>query len=139
MQGGYFMKYKGFALAIGIILLSGLAVVGCGGEGPFVAFSNWSISPNPVVVGNPVTISVDATNNNSNTETFTFKLSVDGVSDINTSVITLVPGATQKVSFNYTPTIAVGVDHPGNYQIGIWQYPDGSAVGLNFNVLEAAE
>ena len=133
------MKYKVFALAIGIILLSGLAAVGCGGEGPFVGISNWSVSPNPVVVGNPVTISVDATNNNSNTGTFTFKLSVDGVFGINTSTITLAPGATQRVAFNYTPTIAVGKDHPGNYQVIIGQYPDGSAVGLNFNVSEAAQ
>jgi len=123
-------------LLVSVFALTALA---CGGEGPFVEFSNWSVSPNPVIVGNPVTISVDATNNNSNTEAFTFKLSVDGVSDINTSVITLASGATQKVSFNYTPTIAVGYDHPGNYQIGIWQYPDGSAVGLNFDVIEAAE
>ena len=123
-------------LLVSVFALTALA---CGGEGPFASFSNWSVSPNPVVVGNPVTISVDATNNNSTTEAFTFKLSVDGVSDIDTSVITLAPGATQKVSFNYTPTVAVGIDHPGNYQIGICQYPDGSAVGLNFNVIEVAE
>ena len=124
---------------IGLLSMALITVVACGGEGPYVSFSNWSVSPNPVVVGNPVTISVDATNNNSTTETFTFKLSVDGVSDIDTSVVTLAPGATQKVSFNYTPTVAVGVDHPGNYQIGIQQYPDGGAVGLNFNVIEATE
>ncbi len=133
------MRYKVFALAIGIILLSGLAAAGCGGEGPFVALSNWSISPNPAIVGSPVTISVDATNNNSNTETFTFKLSVDSVFGINTSTITLAPGATQKVAFTYIPTVAVGKNHPGNYQVTIFQYPDGSAVGLNFNVSEAAK
>jgi len=125
--------------AIALVSVFALTALACGGEGPFVEFSNWSVSPNPVVVGNPVTISVDATNNNSNTETFTIGLSVDGVMGINTSVITLAPGATQKVAFNYTPTIAVGYDHPGRYQIGIFQYPDGSGVGLNFNVIEAAE
>jgi hypothetical protein len=132
------MKCKGFATVIGVVLLLSLAVVGCGGEAPFVEFSNWSVSSDPVIVGNAVTISADATNNNSNTETFTFKLSVDGVVT-NTSDITFEPGATQKVTFNYTPTIAVGYDHPGRYQVTIWQYPDGSAVGLNFNVIEDAE
>jgi hypothetical protein len=122
---------------IALLSVFALTALACGGEAPFVELSNWSVSPNPVVVGNTVTLSVDATNNNSNTETFTFKLTVDSVVT-NTSVITLAPGATQKVSFNYTPAFAVGYDHPGRYQASIWQ-PDGSGVGLNFNVIEAAE
>ena len=124
---------------VALLSVFALTALACGGEAPFVECSNWSVSPNPATVGNPVTISADATNNNENTETFTFKLSVDDVIGINTSVITLDPGATQKVTFNYTPTIAVGYDHPGRYQVTIWQYPDGSAVGLNFDVIEAAE
>ncbi|MFA5368040.1 MAG: hypothetical protein WC333_09190 [Dehalococcoidia bacterium] len=121
-------------LFIGFFALAALA---CGGEAPFVNFSNWSVSPDPVIVGNPVMISADATNNNDNTEIFTFELWVDGIVT-NTSVITLASGATQKVAFNYTPLFAVGYDHPGRYQVTILQ-TGGSAVSLNFNVIEAAE
>ncbi len=57
------------------------------------------------MVGKPVTISVDATNNNKNTETFNIKLCIGDVVT-NATDITLNPGATQKVTFNYTPITA---------------------------------
>jgi hypothetical protein len=125
------MKYKGFAVAIGIILLLSLTAVGCGGEPLVVALSNQSVTPDPAVVGNPVTISVDAANNNKDTETFTIKLWIDDVVT-NTSDITLDPGATQKVTFNYTPTAV------GYCQVTVGQY-DGSLIGWSFNVTEAIE
>lgn len=125
------MKYKVFALAIGIILLSSLVMVGCNGDVPGVTLSNQSVSPDPAIVGSPVTISLDAANNNKNTETFTIKLWIDNVVK-NTSDITLNPGAVQKVAFNYTPTTA------GRCEVTMGQY-DGSLIGWSFNVSEAAK
>jgi hypothetical protein len=129
------MKYKVFALAIGIILLSGLAAVGCGGEGPIATVSNHSVSPDPAVVGSPAAISVDVTNNNKGTETFTIKLWFDKGGNLvvtNTTDIILEAGATQKVAFNYTPTAA------GPCQVTMGQY-GGSLIGWSFNVSEAAK
>jgi hypothetical protein len=126
------MKCKGFALVIGITLFLSLTVVGCGGEKPWPTASNQSISPDPAVVGSPVAISADFTNNNKGTETFIIQLWIDNVVVTNTTDITLGPGATQKVTFYYTPTDA------GNCMVTMGQY-GGGLIGWSFNAIEAAE
>jgi len=94
--------------------------------------SNHSVSPSPVVVGSPAAISVDVTNNNEGIETFTIKLWVDNIVVTNSTDITVEPGATQKVTFYYTPTEA------GNCMVTMGQYA-GGMIGWTFNAIEAAE
>lgn len=109
------MKPRIFSiLALALILVTSLAVVGCGGGGggePTFAASNLQISANPVEAGTAITISADITNSGaSGTGNVTLNV---GDTAVNTTSVTIAAKDTQTVSFTYTPSAE------GNFNVSV--------------------
>lgn len=110
------MKYKTLPLALAAILLASLAIVGCGpGAAEFVV-SNLTISPGTVEVGEAVAISVDVENIGGVEGNYT--VTVTAGDETLTEDVTLAGGATETVTFAYSPGEA------GSYTVTVGELSD---------------
>lgn len=96
------MRYKTLPLVLVVLLVTCLAIVGCGPAPAEFELSNLQIPPGTVEVSEGVAISVDVTNIGGLEGSYTVVLAVDD--ETLTENVTLAPGATEEVTFTYTPT-----------------------------------
>jgi hypothetical protein len=125
------MKSRVFLiLALALILITSLAVVGCGGSsGATFKATELTFSANPAEVGTAITISATITNSGAS-GTCNATLIV-GSANVETKSVEVAEKATQTVTFTYTPTTAgtFNVSITPGYQakgtLGVIQTPKG--------------
>ncbi len=126
------MKSRIFSiLALALILVTSLAVVGCGGGGGATFdVTGLTFSANPVAAGTAVTISATISNSG-DSGTCNATLIINGAT-VNTTSVAVAAKATQPVSFTYTPTaegsynVSITPGYKAKGTLGVTKTPTGS-------------
>ena len=104
-------KTAGIILAVTLLAITG-SLVACAEAHPSYQIVTLNVSPTNVATGEKVLVKAEIKNVNSETDTFTVPLMVDGVAD-NRKSITLAPGQTELLTFELTKS------RPGTYKISV--------------------